>query len=518
MHGVGWTLPAAAGSAFGFVTFLVLALLAQRLARRGRLPASAFDAGPSVPVFLFDDEVLVDATPGARQLLALGQREGSAWRRLMQVLMPRFPDLEERLSELLDRGRLEIDSADGRARVEAEWQKGLARLTVVDVARRDGDVPIDKLTLQALEDELETLRAIATEVPYLTWKQDALGRIVWANAAYIELAEALAPKPSLPLWPPPQIFPEAARSQAAPRLSVHAGQDERWYDLSAVALKDGCLRVAMPADGAVRAERGRIEFLQTLTKTFATLSAGLAVFDRTRRLVLFNPALADLTGLPVEFLILRPDFSTFVERLREARVLPEPRDFKGWKQRVTRVEAEAEQGTFAETWTLPGGQVFDVTGRPLPDGAIAFVVQDVSDGMRLTRQFRNQIELHQALLDRIEPAVAVFAADGARVLSNAAYRRLWGGEADEGLSLDDSLRLWRTNCPTTRHWAQLSETPPAAGDPIGLVFTAERITGHQIECRFLALPGGALMASFADIAQARSLPRRRPSQKLARRV
>ena len=220
----------------------------------------------------------------------------------------------------------------------------------------------------------------------------------------------------------------------------------------------------------------------------------------------------------MEFLIQRPDFSTFVDRLRDARVLPEPRDFHGWKQRVSRLEAAAEEGTFAETWTLPGGQVFDVTGRPLPDGAIAFVVQDVSDGMRLTRQFRTQIELHQALLDRVDTAIAVFASDGMRTLSNAAYRRLWGSEIEDGPNLDDSLRLWRTNCPTSSHWARLTETPPAPGDSIGLVFTAERINGHQLECRFLALPGGAVMASFTDTGAARSLPRRRPSQKVARRI
>ena len=290
MTGFAWTLPAFAGSAFGIATFLLLALIAQRLGRRARLPASVFDGGPSVPVFLFDDEVLVDATPGARQLLALGQREGSAWGRLMQVLMPRFPDLEERLSDLLDRGRLEIDSSDGRARVSAEWQEGLARLTVVDVARHDGDVPIDKLTLRAMEDELDTLRTIASEVPYLTWKEDDPGRIVWANAAYLDLAEALAPKPSLPLGRrrKSSAMPRGSRrrrgSRCIRRTATSAGTTSRRWPL-----RDGRLRVAMPADGAVRAERGRIEFLQTLTKTFATLAAGLAVFDRRRRLMLFNP-------------------------------------------------------------------------------------------------------------------------------------------------------------------------------------------------------------------------------------
>jgi len=47
-------------------------------------------------------------------------------------------------------------------------------------------------------------------------------------------------------------------------------------------------------------------FVQTLTKTFAQLSIGLAIFNRERQLVLFNPALIDLTALPADFLTGRP--------------------------------------------------------------------------------------------------------------------------------------------------------------------------------------------------------------------
>jgi PAS domain-containing protein len=51
----------------------------------------------------------------------------------------------------------------------------------------------------------------------------------------------------------------------------------------------------------VRAQQAQKNFVQTLTKTFATLSIGLAIFDRNRQLMLFNPALIDLTALPPIF-------------------------------------------------------------------------------------------------------------------------------------------------------------------------------------------------------------------------
>ena len=63
---------------------------------------------------------------------------------------------------------------------------------------------------------------------------------------------------------------------------------------------------ALPADAAVRAERSLREFVQTLTKTFADLPIGLAIFDQSRKLQLFNPSLIDLTRLPTGFLTARP--------------------------------------------------------------------------------------------------------------------------------------------------------------------------------------------------------------------
>ena len=67
---------------------------------------------------------------------------------------------------------------------------------------------------------------------------------------------------------------------------------------------------ASPVDGEVRAEAARREFMQTMSKTFAQLSTGLAIFDRKRALIHFNPALLDITGLDFEALGSKPDLPT----------------------------------------------------------------------------------------------------------------------------------------------------------------------------------------------------------------
>lgn len=510
MGGGDMVLLAAMLAASGGLAMLAMLVMA-RLADGGReLAPSVFADGQAPTVFLFDDEDLVDATPGARQLLGLTPREGSAWSRLVQVLLPRFPTLGEDMAQLVDRGTLSVTSADGRSRIEAEWRQGLARLTLIDVARQDTRVPIDRLTLDALEGELETLRGIAAEVPYLTWKESADGHVVWANAAYLAASDRLMPDAVLPVWPPRQLFPPAGAGREDGRLSLDLpeGAGKAWFDMAERRMQDGVLRVALPADAAVAAERSRAEFVQTLTRTFSTLTVGLAIFDRTRRLVLFNPALTDLTGLPVTFLLRTPSLAAFIDQLREARVLPEPKNFESWRQRISTLEAEAEKGTFAETWTLADGQVFEVSGRPHPDGAIAFLIQDVSAEMRLTRQFRDELTMNQAVIDSLEQAVAVFGADGVLMLANAPYCRMWDMDprlALRQVTLAAALRQWRTNCPTTAEWARLSELMQRAGAPADLSFRAERLTGQRLACRFSALPGGAIMTSFAEDGEPRRL-------------
>ena len=282
------------------------------------------------------------------------------------------------------------------------------------------------------------------------------------------------------------------------KLTLSGGR-AAWYDLNMVGEGEQRLIFALPADAAVQAETGLRDFMQTLTKTFAHLHVGLAIFDHQRQLQLFNPALLDLTGLPVDFLSMRPSLLSVLDAMRDRKMIPEPKDYRGWRRQMVDMEKAAASGLYEETWSLPGGQTYRVIGRPHPNGAIALMIEDISGEMLRTRRYRADLELGQSVIDQVDEAIAVFSESGQLVMSNAAYAGLWGG--DPSTSLDDaSLRTlcgqWRNQSAPNPVWNALEDFAANQGDRTSWRAEVPLLDGRMIDCRFAPLTGGATLTAF----------------------
>ena len=83
------------------------------------------------------------------------------------------------------------------------------------------------------------------------------------------------------------------------------------------------VQYALDITEIVRAQQTQKNYVQTLTKTYATPSIGLAIFDRNRQLILFNPALIELPALPVDYLSARPNLLTAFDKLWDNQIMPE---------------------------------------------------------------------------------------------------------------------------------------------------------------------------------------------------
>lgn len=457
--------------------------------------------------FLFDDDTLLDATDSARKLLGRKVADKTDWQMLITALSGRFSSLADDLTALGDAGSLTIlpDNESDPTRIKAEWWSGLARIVVTSSETVDPPA-IDNHKLVALESELEMLRLTAKLAPYLVWQESRSGEIEWANAAYLSLVKLALPDNHNHSWPPARLFNHTAIAHHSTtpesiRVSFEnkGTNNTQWFNLTCKKVNESSLFFATSADSTVAAETSLKGFIQTLTKTFAHLSIGLAIFDKDRQLALFNPALTDLTKLPFGFLSGRPTLYTMLDRLRENQMMPEPKDYKSWRHQMIALEEAAADGTYAETWTLPTGQTYRVIGRPHADGAVALLFEDISAEISLTRNFREELETGQAVLDVLKDAVVVFSSSGLITVSNAAYTDLWGVDPSTTfgeMGISDAIQLWQNTCDPTPVWDKIHSFVGAQDGRREWVGNATLDTGQVLECQVSPLAGGATMVSF----------------------
>ena len=491
-------------TAFSAATFglAVMSYLDRRV--RLTLP-SVFTENSATTVFLFDGETLIDATPGARALMSALHGLANPWLKLVSYLSVHFPDLETQLQRLPHEGSVTLASPhDGQPTLLlfAELRGGVTKIRIVDPDQDSRTPEYDLLSQRALQEELDLLRATVAKSPVLTWRERDNGEVIWANTAYLLRAgDILAPGQDL-TWPLPRLFERTATTQGIAgqrqKLTVRNGR-AYWFDLMGAAEGDGRLMFATAIDTAVQAETGLKDFMQTLTKTFAHLHVGLAIFDSARQLQIFNPALVDLTNLPVDFLSLRPSLLSVLDAMRDRNMIPEPTDYRSWRRQLVEMEKAAAAGLYEETWNLPGGQTYRVIGRPHPNGALALMIEDISGEMLRTRRYRADLELGQSVIDQVDDAIAVFSPAGHLVMSNAGYARLWGADPLASMA-DASLRLlcseWGERCAPSRIWTDLQDFATLQGQRVPWRAEARLLDGRLIDCRFAPLTGSATLATF----------------------
>ncbi|MFN6977399.1 MAG: PAS-domain containing protein, partial [Gemmobacter sp.] len=464
-------------------------------------PGTLFGDGESSTVLIFDDETLIDATASARALLAAVRMRGTAWQRFIAFAAPRFPGVEARLAQLADLGTVTMPAVGADPlTLRAEWRGGLRRITLIDAHLDTATLPYDSFAQRAQDDELAALRAATDRAPFPIWREAADGTILWVNDRYMQVAAAVDPAAGEATWPPPQLF-RAPDRRGRVRVDLPGGSPPLWFDRTAAETGTGVIAYALPADAAAQAEASLRDFVQTLTMTFAHLPIGLAIFDRARRLQVFNPALTDLTALPAEFLSTRPSLNAVLDAMRDRRMIPEPKDYKHWRQRIAAGDGDAP-AAFEETWSLPGDRTYRVIGRPHPEGALALLLEDITTEVSRVRTFRADLALGQSVLDALDEGIAVFARDGTLVQTNAAYAAIWShdpGSSVAATSAEMALRHWADRCAPDPVWARIEAALAARPNgPARAAWeaTLRQTTGRTVRCRIVPIAGGATLVAF----------------------
>lgn len=453
--------------------------------RRKSAPVLAETAQDEPLALLFDDGFLHHGTKAALAQLSLAPGD-HIWADMRDQLVDRFPDLpEEPASDGQGNMTLCARHGSGPQMIDLRWQGPLCWITLS---------PPDTAPEGQPAKNLAALRLNGATSPHPSWQLDKDGRLIWSNDAYRKLATKAA-----------QSDPSCKHvlfTCKPHRQTLRIGPDSQEDHYRVVTTEhDGVTAChATNINALVQAEHARLNFVQTLTKTFAHLPTGLAIFDRNEQLALFNPALVDLSGLSGAFLSGQPTMISFFDQLRENRRMPEPKNYTLWRDEIGNLIRAASDDGYQETWSLEDGRTFNVQGRPHPDGATAFLIDDITAEIMITRNFRKELEIGQSLLDNVEDAFVVFSRAGVLTFCNAVYRDLWGHDPETAfadVTIHDSIRVWQDTVERKTDWTSIEAFVMSFEDPDPVDLDAMEIKGQSYSCQMRTIVPGARMVQFS---------------------
>jgi signal transduction histidine kinase len=267
------------------------------------------------------------------------------------------------------------------------------------------------------------------------WKLDHKGGLIWGNEAFLKAVEM----PSLE-----QAIAENARLDAKAQSDGHLaikgqsisetraisfGGQRRIIRVTLAPANDGAIGAAIDVSDEVQAKEIAKREALAHAQTLNHLNDAVVVFDANRRVSTYNSAFAKLWDLEEAWLDDNPSHENFLDRLREKSKLPHQSDFGGFKSREIAHYQEASSIP-DETWTLPDGRIMRVMRQRQPTGGLLLLFEDISDKSLLQAQYKTQIEVSSATLDKLTEGVAVFSGDGKLTLANRAFLKMWSLDAN----------------------------------------------------------------------------------------
>ncbi len=479
-------------------TAVVLHRSVQSIPNRPTNTGKSQTSSPPVARFLFRAGVLIDANSEALRLCSEIPTSRFDWEALHKVLSTKFPDFPITQGAAHDRDLTVLKSGNPNdaSTITLDQWNDVARITIApdgapDSARRTA-------ILQAM-----------FQAPNPIWKVTSKGTVTWRNSAYKSLGATLGfcadtqhlfDTSGLKPGEPPQKF----------KLSSLDGVRTHWFNVTAVQAGKDTMFYATEADAEVSAQDARRSFVQTFSKTFAQLSIGLAIFDQNRKLVLFNPALTELTGLSADFLSNQCELFSFFDQLRAHHVAPLRNTHTAWHVQNEEILQQAQNGTYNETWSLPNGVTYKVSGRPHPDGALVILIEDITAAISVTRRFRSELEQLHGVLDTVDHSLVLFSPTGQIRLHNKAYREMWKSDPENCFAeytFNDALRHWEADCLPSPVWNKLKGRVLSTSDRSIWSATVTKKSGEQITLEVSPVVGGVTLVRFCECRTAdKALP------------
>ncbi len=354
------------------------------------------------------------------------------------------------------------------------------------------------------------LSTILDALPIPVWLRDKTLSLVWGNRAFLTTVGApdveVAAATQLSLDKTERDLAGAARGEGhameAKRFAVVGGH-RRALSFTHVPVDNfGIVGTAIDVTAVSNAEARLQQHIDAHADTLDKLATAVAIFGRDQKLNFCNRAFARLWGLAESWLDSHPSDGEILDRLREARKLPEQRDYQAWKRARLGLYDQSGEYLPEELWHVPGGKTLRVVAQPHPFGGLTYLYEDVTEKLELESSYNTLIKVQSATLDTLQEAVAVFGPDGKLKLHNAAFARIWELEPPnlEGEPhIQRIAELCIARFGDAHEWQRLVAGISSGAERRRDWGEMERSDKTILSLSLAPLPDGATLVTFADI-------------------
>ena len=406
-----------------------------------------------------------------------------------------------------------INGSDGNIYCDMIWFRDISfEAARISELSRQTELAAAK-TLQ-LEDLLDN-------IPYPVWVRDEKLRLQNFNKKYLDFADNKSKdyilENNLELTtvngePVSQRLAEEAHATNRPKKAVvNLVKNGERFVMEAVETPfhaEGCLDKIRTAGALIDItelddlKRNLKLHQNAQLEILGTLGTAFAVFNQQLKLAFYNKAFAQLWHLEESWLEQQPNYSSFLDSVREKRLLPEVPDyilFKNEEQKEFSKIIEPRE----DMLHLPNGKTFRRVRAPHPMGGLIFAYEDISDKLATTSAYNALLSVQQEMLENLLEAVVIFGTDGRLKFYNQAYLKLW--EAPQRLldnepSLDEFLDTQKKFFRTDGDWAALKkEITTHLLSVTTKTFILTRNETDDIEVTAVNLSDGALMVAYKKI-------------------
>lgn len=391
-------------------------------------------------------------------------------------------------------------------------------LWVFDATDSQAEIQSLKGHVEQLREALEALAGLVEAAPFPMWHRTADFRLSLVNSAYVRAvdganaAEVIANGIEL-VEVAGGVTPQAAAAQAVAEdqpidRMVPATIDGERRTMRVVDVPLGAAGVAGYAVDQHDLEQARVEHrrLEIAQRDLLDrLSAGVARFGPDRALRFWNQPFISLFGLRQEALTDAPLFERVLDQMRDARRIPEHRDFPAWRaeRRNWFLSPDAQE----ENWLLQDGTHLRIYAQPLPDGGLLLIFEDRTEQVQLSSARDTLLRVRTATFDTLFESIGVFSADGRLQMWNSRFLSVWGAPEELLAShprIDDLMRAVQAKLAKPQQSTLVRELVRAAtverkqrGGHVGFA------DGRIFEFAAIPLPDGNALFTMLDVTDSR---------------